>query len=552
LRNGRTTKSLRSNLIPLIAVILLLFSLAPANASEWVYTVVDGDNLWDFSEKHLDSVMRFDQLRKLNNIKNPKRLQPGTWLRVPMKWISSNAVPANLDGFEGQVELIRVDGSKTSQLKSGTLISLGDTLRTGSKSSAAIRFADGSTLTVHSHSELRFDHLSAHGETGMVDSRLNLIQGRMQTKVRPSAGPGSRFEIYTPSAISAVRGTRYRAAVTGNVGASNFEVLEGEVAVSGGEKQRLVSAGYGTRIEKGKAPTPPVELLPAPTFNQIPEVVRYIDWRLEWGSIEGAINYRIEVSREEDLAVLIWDQLLNQTNLALPELADGRYWVRVRGFDNNRLEGKSRVASVLLDTQPQPPLSLNPPDNAVVRGVAAQLHWTKSETAQAYLLEIATDEGFKQVVHRVADLQTNRYQAEGLTQPGVYYWRVTSILDNELGPPGVVRSWQVKPELEAVESAIESTDEVVTASWRDSGAGQGYQVQIALDPDFNNVELDELTSQSQINFDQLRGQVRYLRVRAVDEDGYTGPWGSVQQIEPPADHGIWAVPILFILGFFFI
>jgi hypothetical protein len=536
----------------LITASLLIFSLSPANASEWVYTVVDGDNLWDFSKKYLDSVLRFDQLRKMNNIKNPKRLQPGTWLRVPMKWIRSNAVPAKLEGFDGQVQLIRADGSKISQLKSGSLIQLGDTLRTGPRSSVAIRFADGSSLTLHSHSEVRFDHLTAHGETGMVDSRLNLIQGRMQTKVRPSVGPGSRFEIYTPSAISAVRGTHYRAAVTGNGDGSNIEVLEGKVAVGGAEKQRLVPAGFGTRIDKGKAPTPPVALLPAPVFQQIPKVVRYIEWRLQWGQVEGAVNYRIEVSRDQELAVLIWDQLTDQTVLPLPELADGRYWIRVRGVDVNGLEGKSRVASLLLDAHPQPPISLNPPDNAVIRATTAELEWTKSDAADSYMLEIAKDHGFEQIVDRVGGLQATRYLTEGITQPGVYYWRVSAVLDNESGPPGVVRSWQVKPDLEAVESSIESTDEKVTASWGQADEGQRYQVQMALDADFNSIELDEFTTESQISFDQLHGQVRYLRVRAVDIDGYTGPWGSVQYIEPPADQGIWAVPILFVLGLFFI
>jgi hypothetical protein len=310
--------SLKRQIRVLIASTILIFTLSPASGSEWIYTVVDGDNLWDFSEKYLDSVLRFDKLRKLNNIKNPKRLQPGSWLRVPMKWIRSNPVPASLLGLEGQVQLIRADGAQMDQLNSGALIHLGDTLRTGSKSSAAIRFADGSALTLHSHSEMRFDHLSAHGETGMVDSRINLIQGRVRTKVRPSAGPGSRFEIYTPSAISAVRGTLYRAAVSASGEASNIEVLEGKVAVSGGEKQRLVPAGFGTRIEKGKAPIPPLALLPPPNFKQIPQVVRGIDWRLAWSGIEGAVNYRIEVSRDQEMSVLVWDQLTDQIHLPLP------------------------------------------------------------------------------------------------------------------------------------------------------------------------------------------------------------------------------------------
>ncbi|MES9993214.1 MAG: FecR domain-containing protein [Candidatus Thiodiazotropha sp.] len=528
---------------------VLLFQLStPASATEWIYTVVDGDNLWNFSEKYLDTVMRFEKLRRLNNIKNPKRLQPGSWLRVPMKWIRSNAVPARIAGIEGQVQLTRADGAQLSSLTSGTLIHLGDILKTGPKSSVAVLFADDSALTLHSHGEMRFDHLSAHGETGMVDSRLRLVKGRLQTRVRPSAGPGSRFEIFTPSAISAVRGTEYRAAVTKQGNASNIEVLEGKVAVSAEQQQRLVNAGFGTQIVKGEAPVEPVKLLPAPQFSKLPEVVRQIDWQMDWEELEGAVNYRIEISLDQAFSVLAWDQVTAQSDLILPELVDNRYWVRVRGIDVNGLEGRGGIAELVLDARPQPPLSLNPADGTIQRGGDTELQWTLSEDAESYLLEIATDVGFEQIVHRVSGLQTSRFRVQNISEPGTYYWRVTSMLDNESGPPGVVRSWQLKAAMETVDSTIEATEDEVTASWESGDSGHRYQVQIALDPEFKELEVDKLSEQSEIKFPQLQGQVRYLRVRAVDRDGYQGPWGSVQRIEPPFDQSVWTVPVLFILG----
>jgi hypothetical protein len=264
------------------------------------------------------------------------------------------------------------------------------------------------------------------------------------------------------------------------------------------------------------------------------------------------VNYRIEVGRDKALSVLVSDHLSDQASLSLPELADGQYWVRVRGIDANGLEGKSRTIAVLLDTQPQPPLSLNPPDNAVLRGTVPELEWTKTEGVDSYLLEIAKDTGFEQIVHRVPDLQISHYRPQEISEPGVYYWRVTSILQDEMGPPGVVRSWQAKPNLDAVESTISSTDEKVTASWVEAGEGYQYQVQMALDADFETIELDQHLTASQITFDQRNGQARYLRVRVIDTDGYTGPWGSVQYIEPTLDQDVWAVPILFVLGIFFI
>ncbi|PVV06908.1 MAG: hypothetical protein B6D77_14885, partial [gamma proteobacterium symbiont of Ctena orbiculata] len=124
----------------------------------------------------------------------------------------------------------------------------------------------------------------------------------------------------------------------------------------------------------------------------------------------------------------------------------------------------------------------------------------------------------------------------------------SSILDNEPGPPGVVRSWQLKPAIGAIDSSIEEKDKEVTASWERGDPDHRYQVQIALDPDFTDIETDTLTEQSEVSFPQLQGQVRYLRVRAIDRDGYEGPWGSVQRIEPPFDQGVWTIPVLFILG----
>lgn len=77
-------------------------------------------------------------------------------------------------------------------------------------------------------------------------------------------------------------------------------------------------------------------------------------------------------------------------------------------------------------------------------------------------------------------------------------------------------------------------------------------MQVASDPDFKELELDEVTDEPEISFGQIHGQVRYLRVRAIEPDGFQGPWGSVQRIDPPLDKGIWAVPVIFILGLFFI
>ena len=530
------------------AFIVMLFSFS-AHGADWVYTVVDGDNLWDFSAKYLDSVLRFDQLRKLNNVKNPKRLQPGSWLRVPMKWIRSNAVPARVDSVKGRAKLTRADGTKESDISSGVLIHLGDTLKTGPRSSVAIVFADGTALTLHSDAEMRFDHLSAHGETGMVDSRLHLGKGRLQTRVKPSEGPGSRFEIHTPSAITAVRGTAYRAAVSLNGDSSNIEVLEGDVLVSGAEEQTLVPAGFGTRIVQGQAPSPPRKLLPPPSLKPIPEPVRELDWRLSWAPIKDAASYRVEVSDDRQLDVLLWEQLTADPHIVLPELADGDYWIRVRGADSDGLEGNSAVKSIILDRYPQPPVSLNPPDGEVMRGGDVALQWAASDTADSYRLEIATDQAFENVVFKLEETDLTQFQVTDITEPGTYYWRISAIAgDDEVGPAGVVRSWRLRPELEQLNVEVKVMPDKLIGSWRKAGPEQRYHVQLAHDSDFNELELDEVITEPEISFKPIYSQVRYLRVSVVETDDYRGPWSSVRQIDPLLGIEVWIVPASFILG----
>ncbi|RDE24833.1 LysM peptidoglycan-binding domain-containing protein [Motiliproteus coralliicola] len=526
------------------ALCLLLMGMTQSlQAQDWVYTTVEGDNLWNLSEQHLDSVMRFKQLQRINGIQNPKQMRPGTRLRIPLKWIRSNPVPAAVEAIRGDVELRRADGSK-APLGPDSLIYLGDQVRTSRGSSVAIRFADDSILTLHEDSLIRFDHLSAHGRTGMVDSRLNLLEGRIDTRVIPAKGPGSRFQIQTPSAISAVRGTEYRAAVSDNGQVSSIEVLEGSVAVKGADQQSLIKAGFGTRVAEGKAPLPPRKLLPAPALKPVEGAIRSINWVLQWQSVEGAHAYRLEIAEQRSFDTLLWQQLSVHHRAALPDLPDGRYFARIRAVDSLGLEGHNAVQELLLDARPQAPIQLKPDDQQLYRGESPTLRWTASQEADHYRLEIAADAQFEQLLVNQDQLAATRFDTAELPIPGTYFWRLTSIAaDGEQGPVGTVRSWQVKAIPAAVDTQMQSTDDgKLVASWPAGLEGQRYQLQMAQDPQFNQLIVDQLLESPSYRFEPFSGGSRYLRVRAVEPDGFAGPWGAVQRVLPTPN---WTPMILF-------
>ncbi|MEJ2619997.1 MAG: FecR domain-containing protein [Candidatus Thiodiazotropha sp.] len=532
---------------------LLVLVAMPLRAADWVYTVVDGDNLWDFSVKHLDNVMRYEQLGKLNNIKNPKRLQPGSWLRVPMKWIRSNVVPAQVGQVEGKVRMIRADGSAETSLESGVLIHLGDTLNTGQNSSASVIFADNSSLVLYSDTEMRFNHLSAFGETGMVDSRVHLSQGRMQTKVKPASGPGSRFEIHTPSAITAVRGTAYRASVSPQGDSSSIEVLEGGVVVRGAEQETLVSAGFGTQVALGKPPMKPRKLLPSPSLLEPPQPLRALQWQLNWQPLDGAQSYRAEISSSQHFDRLQWEAVVSEPQVALPGLSDGSYWLRVRGIDEVGLEGNSAVLPLLLDRYPQPPESLSPADGEILNLGGVELKWEQLSDVKKYLLEVAADQAFETIVYKKEADDVDALMLTELTQPGVYYWRVSAIAeDGELGPPGLVRSLRLRGDIEAPVVTLATTEEKVESRWQPLKPNYRYHVQLAHDPDFTQLEFDQIVSVNGQSFDHIYSQLRYLRVCAVGDDDYHGPWSSVHKVDPLLGKSVWIVPISTLLGLLFL
>jgi hypothetical protein len=86
------------------------------------------------------------------------------------------------------------------------------------------------------------------------------------------------------------------------------------------------------------------------------------------------------------------------------------------------------------------------------------------------------------------------------------------------------------------------------ASWPASESAAKFQVQLALDSRFETFEFDRLIDEARVSFEPTPGQVRYLRVRIVEEDGYLGPWGVVQKVDPPADKSAWLIPLLTVLG----
>ena len=324
--------------IPALVLLLAMCLARPAAAGEeyWEYTFRPGDSIWNIAEQYTTSVNNWVEIQRLNGIGrgSDRRIPPGTTILIPVSMLKQQPVPAIVIAVSGAARLVRADGGEKA-VEKGDRVYSGDSVVTDENQGLRIQFADQSELQVLANSVVVFDKLSHHKDTGMVDTRVRLNSGRVKTWVE-KLKPESRYEIRTPAAVTAVRGTVFRLASTIEV--SRTEVTEGTVAVAAGDAQREVPSGYGILAQKDKPLPEPVKLLPAPELSGNLSSESGV-LKITWNGLDGAESYRYQLAADEDFDEVVADGSTEDAGIEIRNLQPGRYYLLVRGVDRFGLEG---------------------------------------------------------------------------------------------------------------------------------------------------------------------------------------------------------------------
>ena len=429
--------------IRFLLIVVMILPSAP-NAEEWTYTTRPNDTIWDISKKHLKSVTYWKKLQAYNSVDIAKRLSPGTKLRIPLEWLKTQATPAMVLSVTGKVELQTADSKTQKILTSKQLVSIGDIIVTSENGSVLIQFADGSSLLVQKNSRVKFNTLSSYGQSGMVDTQLRLQQGRVQTAVKPLRGSISRYEITTPAAVAAVRGTAFRVAYEPEQETMASEVVKGSISVAAEGIKQTIKKGFGTVTKKGNPPQPPVKLLNKPNLSSLPDKLRRLPYEFNWPALEGATEYRIQISPAQQADALSLEGSQVETMYTLTELNDGDYILRVRGVDKNELEGFNAEHHFSLSTDFPVVDLIQPVNNADSPGDKLIFMWSEEKKASQYLLQISTNIEFTNVLVN-EKVVTNSFTLKDTLADNKYYWRITAI-DNQgnQGNPSSVSSFNVE------------------------------------------------------------------------------------------------------------
>ena len=515
---------------------------------DYIYTTRPGDTLTGIGQRLLARPSDWTQLQTLNGIAEPRHMKSGQRLRIPARLLRAQAQVARLAAVSGEVR------SEGIALQPGAELRAGTQLDTGAQGFATVELADGSRLQLAPSSRLRLEHMARQRGSGVPDQRLRLEQGRVETQVVPRPKGKGRFWISTPSAVAGVRGTHFR--VSADAGGSRTEVIEGSVAVrSAAARPAVVAAGFGLAVAPDGRHGAPIAILPAPDMPEALPLQERPVVRLAVPALTGARAYRFQVGMGAGLERVLADAVVQAPVARFADLPDGDYVLRVRGIDAQGVEGYDAQRPFRLKARPEPPFAAGPVNGAILRAEMVPLRWTQAPDAARYDVQLARDAAFADLVAAQEAIEGNEWTPAPPLPPGEYFWRVRSVrapgagmdrAGTDPGPWGDAQRFTLRPM--PADPPPPTVDAGSLGFAWPAEPGQRFLFQLSDDATFGRVLVEQWLDEPRVTVPRPPGGTYYMRVQAIDADGFVGPFSRTQTLQVPERTPWWlllfALPLL--------
>lgn len=546
MRSGRVHAASVSPLALLLLLVCPVHASADAASSattstdEYPYAAQARDTLIGLSRRLLKDPRQWRALRMRNGISDPTRIPLGRVIRIPRDWLRQDVGIANVTTVVGSAS------DASGALKPGQVLAEGDRISTAARGYVTLALPDGSVITLNESSTLALERLVRYQGTGAHDTRLRLESGRVATHVMPQGAAG-RFEIRTPVAVSAVRGTEFRRGFQPGSEKDATEVIGGTVAVAGAAGAVVVPTGFGTISDAAGGPRAPVKLLPPPDLTSVPARFDAAQVRVTFAAVPAAVAYRAQLSADQEFRQIVADHIGPGATVEFADIPDGHYWLRARSVDAEGLEGADAAHPFDRRRLPSSPAVQEPLADALLFGSTASFAWTAVPDAASYRLQVARDAVFSDVVATRDGLSTNRLRIEPLTA-GTYYWRVASIdADSRAGPWSVAQTFRQKALPGTIGAPIISPT-AVDLSWSGEPA-QRFLVQLSSDAGFATLIEEAHSETPHARFHRPPGGTYYARFQVVEPDGSAAPFSPSRKFFVPVRWWALATPLSFALLF---
>jgi hypothetical protein len=426
----------RNTFIAILFTIIAVLVPLRANASDEpaVEIVVHkGNTLIGICKEYLTDPRQWRDIARFNRLANPDFILPTQKLLFPVHLLKGTPIDGTVTFIKGKVTVQEKAGKEWRALLLNDRVTQGALLATGEEGAVEITFEDRASFLVKPSSSLKMTTLERKSPDYFL-RELYLRSGRAISNLRDATGKGSRFEIRTPSAVAATRGTVFRVAVDDSE-ATRSEVLNGRIGVEAMKRTVAVSEGEGTFVRKGDPPLEPRKLLPPPAVRDILPIYKSIPLSFRFEKVADAVSYRVAFAKDSAGKDVIREQMIQLGDaFTLYTAEDGTYFLQARSTDNLGLEGiPAEPAVIRIRMNPLPPLIESPVDGAAYTVKAPLFRWLRVNDAVRYHVQVAEDRGFRKIVEARVDMRDVEYKAAGLDF-GTYYFRISSVAgDNYQG-----------------------------------------------------------------------------------------------------------------------
>jgi hypothetical protein len=522
-------------------------STSPASPDDLLVpcTVTTHDTLIGLNRTLFTAPGAWKDVARINRLPDSNQIKPGQVLRVPARYLHSKVVPAQVLSVFGDVRIADRPAA------AGAALDVGASIRTGEASSAVVQLADGSHIKLAPNSLGRLDEqrrfqvkaTAAAVDDGLVAASLRLISGSVEVfaskvlRARP-------LEVSTPTAVIGVRGTVYRVRndvtpATGAAGAVNVsatEVLEGQVHAQVGASAAQsadVPARFGAPLEDGRKPVV-LPLPPAPDLSGVPPVFDHLPLKFH---VPGAMRVRVQIANDTAFDHIQYDQHFDAGDeVYVPQLADGRWHLRVRAIGLEGLEGLDAVRDFQLLARPEAPFLTEPPAGGKRPVGDVTLRWTHNPDAAGFVVEVARDAKFEQVAQRDERVRTETTvfhptdSAFGAAD-GLYWWRVLSVAaDGRRGAWSEPQALVLRPTPRAPLGQVSPDGAAIELRWGGRPEDRA-EAELASDAAFQHVVVRGDYETPGTRLPRPAPGTYFARYRFVEPDGFKTSWSAPVRIE---------------------
>jgi hypothetical protein len=411
-----------SNGFSVFAILLAGIFASTASASDDApirYTMRKGDNLISLGERYFRSRQSYKVVQQQNRIADPYAIPIGKVIVIPRSLLKFRPANAKLISVRGQV----IAGSGIASV--GQTLHEGSDISTGPASFATMLLDDGSRISLPSNSNIRISRLRSYVLGGSLDYDFDIARGGVRSSVAKHKSSDDRYQMRTPKAVSAVRGTDFQSRFDPESGSDFAEVVEGGLAVNAvSGVARLLPAGNGLAITPTGGVITEALLSPPPLREpgktQADRVVRF--------DADNSGSVRYTIAADAGFIEQVADTIAPDGKAEFADLTNGNYFVRARAISENGIQGMPATFAFKRRLNGVSASAGQGDDGYAFRWIG------EGEGTQRFHFQLFRNATDKIAMVDEAGLSGDRVTISDLP-PGNYFWRVGVVqyLDGEVG-----------------------------------------------------------------------------------------------------------------------